>query len=159
MQTSQAGKAFIKKNEGFRSRIYNDNGKSAIGYGHDIQGDIPELWEKNGIDEADAEGLLQADVDRVDHGMTGHLPETCTQNQWDSCSDFAYNLGLVRFGTMLAHGWDQVPTQMLRWDHKKNEQGVEVVDPDLTARRQHKQQQQPQPKSHHASSIYEQKRH
>ena len=136
MKTSQAGLEFIKKNEGFRPRIYNDNGKPAIGYGHDIQGDIPQIWEENGIDEADAEGLLQADVDRVDHGMRGNLPETCTQNQWDSCSDFAYNLGLVSFGTMLAHGWDQVPVQMLRWNHKKTAQGVEVEDKGLTARRQ-----------------------
>ena len=133
MQTSQAGLEFIARNEGFRPQIYNDNGKPAIGYGHDL---LPGESFPNGITTLQARLLQEEDVAKIDALMAHLVPPDCTQNQWDACADFAYNLGLVPLGTMLAHGWDQVPVQMLRWDHKKNTQGIEVVDADLTARRQ-----------------------
>ncbi len=131
MRTSDAGIALIKQNEGFEPRVYDDVGRPAIGYGHDIQGDVPVTWERKGISEEEATNLLKADVGRVEVILNQLIPSDCTQNQYDALVDFAYNLGTGSLKTMLAHGWDQVPEQILRWNHIGT-----VVNAGLTARRQ-----------------------
>jgi GH24 family phage-related lysozyme (muramidase) len=131
MQISAAGLAFIQENEGFESHTYNDNGKQAIGYGHDL---LPGESFPTGITEEQAVSLLDQDLALIEITLSGIVPPTCTQNQWDALCDFGYNDGVGALKMMLAHGWAQVPTQILRWDHD-NKDGVEVVDPDLAARR------------------------
>lgn len=133
MKTSPAGLASIEKNEGLKLAVYNDNGKPAIGYGHDL---LPGEAVKfaGGITALDAQLLLETDVEKVETALTPLVPASCTQNQWDALVDFGYNLGVGVLKTMLGHGWAQVPEQIPRWDHKKVD-GVEQEDPRLKARR------------------------
>lgn len=134
MRTSEAGIALIKTNEGFSARWYNDNGKQAIGYGHDAQpGDV----YAEGITLLDADTLLRHDLaTRFEPPLNRLVSPDCTQNQFDALVDFAYNLGIGNLRTMLAHGWDQVPTQILRWCKVQDPVTGEYVDsPGLKARR------------------------
>ena len=128
MQISAAGLAFIQENEGFESHVYNDNGKQAIGYGHDL---LPGESFPTGITEEQAVALLDQDLALIEITLSGIVPPTCTQNQWDALCDFGYNLGVGALRTMLAHGWAQVPTQIMRWNHENG-----AVSAGLTARRQ-----------------------
>lgn len=114
MQTSQAGLDFIAKNEGLSLKVYNDNGKPCVGYGHDLL--LGESYP-DGITTLQARLLLEKDVALRDALMAHLVPPNCTQNQWDACSDFCYNLGIHSLQIMLAHGWDQFPTQAVLWDH------------------------------------------
>lgn len=114
MQTSQAGLDFIAKNEGLSLKVYNDNGKPCVGYGHDL---LPGESYPDGITTLQARLLLEKDVALRDALMAHIVPPNCTQNQWDACSDFCYNLGIHSLQIMLAHGWDQFPTQAVLWDH------------------------------------------
>ena len=115
MTTSENGIQFIELNEGFSATAYNDNGKLAWGYGHDQQ---PGEAVPQALTQAEAEALLINDLaTRYEPAVNALVPATCTQNQFDALCDFAYNLGVGDLKTMLAHGWDQVPVQIPRWDN------------------------------------------
>jgi GH24 family phage-related lysozyme (muramidase) len=129
MQTSEAGIRFIKSFEGFSEYPYKDDGYWAWGYGHDQQGTEPVPPQ---ISQEQADALLRQDLaSRYEPVVNALVPPYCTQNQFDSCCDFAYNLGGSSLRMMLSHGWKNVPEQMLRWDHVGGK-----VSPGLTARRQ-----------------------
>lgn len=132
MTTSDAGIALIKTSEGFAAFEYNDNGHAAIGYGHDL---LPNESYPNGISPATASAILASDLaNRFEPPLNEYLLQhgiTLTQNQFDAWVSFAYNLGTASAITMIAHGVDQVPVQMLRWNHINGK-----VSPGLTARRQ-----------------------
>ena len=129
MQTSESGIQFIKQNEGFSANVYNDNGRQAIGYGHDL---LPEESFAAGISLDEADLLLRKDLARrYEPAVNALIPPYCTQGQFDALADFAYNLGVGSLRTMLSHGWEQVPQQIPRWNHVN---GVENAG--LTARRQ-----------------------
>lgn len=117
MNISQAGVQFISSNEGYAARVYNDAGKQAIGYGHDL---LPGESFPNGVTQQEALDLLGRDCAKVDESMQvmvehGLIPADVTQGQWDALADFAFNLGPQALRIMLGHGWDQVPTEILRW--------------------------------------------
>jgi lysozyme len=129
MQISENGIRFIESFEGFAGKVYNDVGHPAIGYGHDLQ---PGESFPDGITQPEAEALLIQDINyRYAPAVASLIPSDCTQNQFDALCSFAYNLGTGSLGTMLAHGWDQVPVQMLRWDRVNGQ-----VSMSLAARRQ-----------------------
>lgn len=129
MQTSEQGIAFLKRNEGFSAHVYNDVGKQAIGYGHDL---LPGESFPDGISQDEADLLLRKDLaSRYEPAVNALIPADCTQGQYDALVDFCYNLGATNLRTMLAHGWEQVPVQVPRWNHVG---GVENAG--LTARRQ-----------------------
>jgi GH24 family phage-related lysozyme (muramidase) len=133
MRISPKGIAFIQINEGFVAHVYNDNGHPAIGYGHDLQPGEATLYA-DGITQEQAEALLFRDLVPIEARLFFLVPDSCTQGQWDALCDFAYNLGLEALNTMLRHGWEFVPLQIPRWNHKLVN-GVEVEDKGLTARR------------------------
>ena len=117
MNISQAGVQFIAGNEGYAAHVYNDAGKQAIGYGHDL---LPGESFPDGITPEEGMDLLGRDCAKVDDSMQtlvehGLIPPTVTQNQWNALADFAFNLGPQALRVMLGHGWDQVPTEILRW--------------------------------------------
>ena len=115
MRTSENGVAFIESNEGFASIPYEDNGKLAWGFGHDQQ---PGETLLEPLTRAQAESILRDDLStRFEPAVSALVPSDCTQSQFDALVDFAYNLGVESLKTMLSHGWDQVPVQMLRWDN------------------------------------------
>ncbi len=129
MTTSEAGIAFIKSCEGFSAYPYNDNGRTAWGYGHDqLSGE--EIPESVSRDQAAA--ILYLDLEtRIEPTVNALVPETCTQGQFDALADFAYNLGCGSLRTMLAHGWNSVQAQLPLWSHVNH-----VENAGLTARRQ-----------------------
>jgi lysozyme len=129
MQTSEGGLSLIRKSEGFSANIYDDNGKQAIGYGHDL---LPGESFAPPITGEEAETLLRKDLaTRFEPAVNALIPADCTQNQFDALVDFCFNLGPANLKTMLAHGWEDVPNQIPRWNHSGGK-----VSPGLTARRQ-----------------------
>lgn len=131
MEISSNGLRLIQSNEGFSATVYDDDGKPAIGYGHDL---LPGESFPGGITPEQAQELLIHDLTFVQNELTVVVPPSCTQDQWDALCDFGFNDGVGALKELLAHGWEQVPEQLMRWDHDKKN-GVEVVDPDLKARR------------------------
>jgi GH24 family phage-related lysozyme (muramidase) len=83
----------------------------------------------------EAEDFLTSDMTLVENVLNGLVPESCTQQEFDPLADFGFNLGVGALRTMLGHGWDQVPQQILRWDKGKNKKGELVQVPGLTRRR------------------------
>jgi lysozyme len=128
MQTSENGIKFIKANEGYAVKPYNDNGKQCWGYGHDQQNGEP-VPPMISLDQADL--LLRQDLaSRYEPTVNAFVPPDCTQNQFDALVDFCFNLGVGSLRMMVAHGWDNIPFQIFRWNHVN---GVENAG--LTARR------------------------
>ena len=130
MRTSANGLALIKQFEGLRLQVYKDAaGLATIGYGHKITSDEGEAlavlingkwipYHTTGIADAQANALLQSDVDKVDAAMNAqHLALDLNQNQWDAVADFAFNCGTGALVKLLAHGIDQIPAQLPRWCH------------------------------------------
>ena len=125
MNISQAGVQFIASNEGYAAHVYNDAGKQAIGYGHDL---LPGESFPDGVTQQEALDILGRDCAKVDEAMQvmvehGLIPADVTQGQWDALADFAFNMGPQALRVMLGHGWNQVPTEILRWGfvaHVKN---------------------------------------
>lgn len=118
MKTSEAGIAFIKRNEGFVGVLGNDVGHPVIGHGHDLTLDeISSGAYAHGISQGEADSLLRKDLaSRYEPAVNALIPAQCDQGQFDSLVDFCYNLGAGALKTMMAHGWFNIPEQMLRWD-------------------------------------------
>ena len=116
MNISPEGIAFIERNEGYvaHAHAYADAGGQSIGFGHKI---LPGEDFPHGVTREQAEAILREDVTKVETVLAHLVPPDCTQGQWDALCDFGYNLGTAALRTMLAHGWDQVTTQMLRWSN------------------------------------------
>ena len=77
MKTSQAGLNLIEEFEGIRNLPYLDvAGKPTIGYGHLIK---PGEDFSAGITEAQAQDLLQADVETAENAVNALIPADCTQ--------------------------------------------------------------------------------
>jgi lysozyme len=129
MTIDQAGLDFIKGFEGFSANVYKDvAGHPTIGIGHLVE---PSEDFSAGITLNQAETLLWSDLEAPEAALQRLVPRSCNQNQWNALCSFAFNLGVGSLETMLAHGWDQVPTQILKWDHAGGKQV-----PGLTRRRQ-----------------------
>ena len=132
MNTSPAGIEFIRKNEGVRLSVYDDNGHPCVGYGHDLtQQEIVSEVYVNGITINQAASLLQQDLTARYEPTVNELAPDANQNQFDALVDFAYNLGGGALQLMLAHGWDKVTEQIPHWNHVHG-----VATPGLTARRE-----------------------
>jgi lysozyme len=121
MELSAAGLEMMKKYEGFRGHVYLDvAGFPTIGYGHRLQAadSFPA-----GIDEAQAERLLAADVRTAELAVHRLVKVLMTQGQFDALVDFCYNLGAGKLAgsTLLrelnAGRFDAAREQLLRWDH------------------------------------------
>jgi GH24 family phage-related lysozyme (muramidase) len=134
MQTSDNGVAFIAGNEGYMPIPKPDTGGNLVwGHGHDRVGQEPVPAS---ITLPDADALLRTDLTtRFDPAVNRHVPANCTQNQFDAMADFCYEFGEGGLQQLLAHGWEQVTTQLPRWCHAEvNGTLVELAG--LVARRQ-----------------------
>jgi lysozyme len=122
--------------EGFSPRVYQDEGHSAIGYGHDfVPGD--GFTSESVISESDGYALLESDVESrfapvVDNAVTVEL----TENQKAALISFAYNVGAAAFQKshllqfVNAGDFDSAAAQFDIWNHAGG-----VVNASLTARR------------------------
>ena len=128
MTIDQAGIDFITHWEGFVNHVYLDvAGKPTIGIGHLIK---PSESFPVPITLEQAQSLLWSDLEAPEEAVNALAPG-CNQNQFNALCSFAFNLGVGSLKTMLAHGFDEVPVQILRWDHAGGKQV-----PGLTARRE-----------------------
>ncbi len=109
METSEAGIAFIKYYEGFRSTPYPDGDGYAIGYGTHC--DLSQYPDGITVEQADA--LLRerlAVMETAVNDMARSFGITLTQNQFDALLSLTYNLGTswmtkeYRLYNMLASG-------------------------------------------------------
>lgn len=118
MKIDQAGLDLIRGFEGCRLEVYLDiAGKPTIGVGHLIvPPETPENYSE-GITQEQADALLLSDLVGVERGVNSIIPESCTQNQYNSLCSFAFNLGVSNMRMMVSHGRDQIPAQILRWDN------------------------------------------
>lgn len=128
MIISKNGVAFIEKNEGFKARVYSDNGKPCVGYGHDL---LPGEAFPNGVTQPQAEAIVIKDVSKL-YPILDKL--VLTQNQFDSLCDFGFNLGGGDLEKLLSHGLKWITTVMPRYCYKEVA-GVMVKDSGLIARR------------------------
>ena len=114
MVTNIAGCAFIESFEGCKYNTYLDiKGIPTIGVGHRL---LPGESYPNGITPAQVDTLLSHDVGVVDNFLTHYCP-TLTQNQHNALADFGFNLGVGNLHLLISHGLDQIPVQLLKWDH------------------------------------------
>lgn len=137
MQMSDTGLELLKRSEGLKLQTYDDNGKPAIGFGHDLQ---PGECYPNGITEDIANLLLQGDLGSAEGSVEGMVSVPLRQGQFDALVDFTYNLGpdRLRSSTLLrdlnAGQYDAAAQQILLWDHEREgAQEIEVAG--LKARR------------------------
>lgn len=98
-QLSARGEAFIKQEEGFRSRAYKDGVTSlgvqlySIGYGHQITG-RDGLTKNSVIDELKAHELFRGDVASRERLIAKIVRVPLTQGQFDALVSLGYNIGL-----------------------------------------------------------------
>jgi len=121
-----AGLALIKESEGYRDHAYQDTGGVwTIGYGHTRgvkQGDT--------CNPSQAEYWLEHDLEAAEAAVSKYAKAPLTDNQFAALVSFTFNLGPGALQTLLSHGIENVPTQILRWDHDNG-----TVVPGLTTRR------------------------
>lgn len=86
--------SLIKEFEACRLRAYLDPvGIPTIGWGHTS----PSVRLGDTITQAQADAYLMNDVRGVVKALRPLITHPLTQNQFDACVDFAYNLGPRRF--------------------------------------------------------------
>lgn len=133
MKPSQACIDLIKSFEGYRAHAYQDSvGVWTIGYGttHGVQ-------PGQTITEPEALHRLTGTVEAMADVLATAIHVPVTQNQFDACVCFAYNVGTGAFtrSTLLrnlnAGEYAAAAEQFLRWTHA----GTQVL-PGLVRRRQ-----------------------
>ena len=124
---SRDGISLIKRLEGFRANLYNDQaGHCTIGYGTlvhrgNCNGAASEQPYLNGITDAQAENLLMEKVHEFQRTVNDSVNVELNQNQYDSLVSFVYNIGSGAFrgSTLLRElnqgNYSRVPTEMRKW--------------------------------------------
>jgi len=118
---TQEGLELIKRFEGFSPTIYIcPAGYPTIGYGHVVREDERERFA-DGIDEQEAEDLLQRDVRWAERGVLRLIDVPLSDGQFAALVSFTFNLGtgalqrstLRRKVNREVH--TQVPREFMRW--------------------------------------------
>jgi len=118
---TQEGLDLIKRFEGFSPTIYLcPAGYPTIGYGHVVREEEQERFE-DGINEQEAEELLERDVRWAERGVLRLIDVALTDGQFDALVSFTFNLGtgalqrstLRRKVNREEH--EQVPREFMRW--------------------------------------------
>ena len=121
-----AGLALIKEAEGYRDHAYLDTGGVAtLGFGH-----VKGVKMGDTCNPSQAEYWLEQDLLDAEAAVSKYAKAPLTDNQFAALVSFTFNLGPGALQTLLSHGIENVPTQILRWDHDNGKQ-----IPGLTKRR------------------------
>jgi lysozyme len=145
MGVSAKGLNFIKNFEGERLKSYRDTGNIwTIGFGTTYHHDAKRKIQENDIiDKETALRWLKLDAGKFAAGVKKLVKVPINQNQTDSLTSFAYNLGLgaLQRSTLLRKlnagaPKEEVAAEFLRWNKGRNSAGVLVVIPGLTRRRE-----------------------
>ena len=76
----------LKAMEGFSSKPYWDYGQWTVGYGTECPADKLEEYKANGIPEAEAQALLEKELDRFETAVNGFIDKhklSLKQHQFD----------------------------------------------------------------------------
>ncbi len=137
MKVTQEGFALIKSCEGFRSEAYRDaGGVWTVGYGHTSAVGAPEVAPQMRLSEAEANEVLQRDVDNVARRVSALVKVPLTDAQFSALVSFTYNVGAGAFAgssvLMVINSGDfaRVPERLALW----NKGGGRVL-PGLVKRR------------------------
>jgi lysozyme len=121
---------FIKDNEGFRSRVYDDDaGNQTIGYGHMLT----EGENMAHITTQHAEELLREDLKDAIDAVDRYVLVPLNNNQRDALISFVFNIGATKFkGSTLVkrlndYNYEAAADELLRWDKKIVEGEVVAV--------------------------------
>lgn len=121
LQPSQVCLNLIKRFESCDLKVYPDqNGFPTIGWGHKLT--AKESFVE-GITQATADYLLRCDVQSAANDVNTLVHIQLTQNQFDACVSFVFNIGGSRFRvcTMLIYLNSQrvmnAADEFLKWDH------------------------------------------
>jgi lysozyme len=108
----------VKDFEGYSSTPYEDSaGNFTIGYGHLIK--PGESFTT--IDKAKAKELLAQDMKEAERAVKSSITKPLTQNQFDSLTSLAYNIGINAFrnSTLVkeinAGNIERAPSEMMKW--------------------------------------------
>jgi GH24 family phage-related lysozyme (muramidase) len=94
-QINAEGLALIKHFEGLRTTAYQDSvGVWTIGYGHTSMVGPPPVYPGMTITAAQAEAILQQDLEVFERGVSQALTITTRENQFSAMVSFAFNVGL-----------------------------------------------------------------
>mgnify|MGYP003648162990 FL=1 len=86
----------LKRQEGLRLHPYRDNGNLSIGFGRNLT--------SLGITEAEAEMLLDADIERVEEEMrTYDYFSNLSPERQAAVMSLGYNLGATRYALFINH--------------------------------------------------------
>jgi GH24 family phage-related lysozyme (muramidase) len=92
------GLALIKHFEGLRTTAYQDSvGVWTIGYGHTSMAGPPTVYPGMTITTAQAEAILQQDLEVFERGVSQALTIATTENQFSAMVSFAFNVGLSAY--------------------------------------------------------------
>lgn len=118
-QIGKAGLDLVKSFEGLKLRAYLCPAKVwTIGYGSTG----PHVTPGKVINEAQADELLQDDLDRFEKAVTRLVTVPLTQNQYDALVSFAFNVGIsaLERSTLLkrvnAKLFDQAKAEFAKWN-------------------------------------------
>lgn len=131
MRVSQNGLAFVAREEGEVLHTYLDaGGKATIGVGHLLR---PGESYPNGITHDQAMVLLSQDIGVAENAINEKVTVTITQNMFDACCSFTFNLGTGAFGgsTLLkllnAGNFQGAADQFPLWDKVNGVPNAEIL--------------------------------
>ncbi|HAF00404.1 MAG TPA: muraminidase [Methylophilaceae bacterium] len=121
LKTSPNGRAFLKKEEGLRLKLYIDiAGHQTIGWGHKLA--RHEIGKLKVITQAQAETLFDSDLFLPEMFINATVHVALNQNQFDALVSFIFNIGVGEFdrSTLLkllqAGNYQEASKQILRWN-------------------------------------------
>lgn len=135
----------IKSFEGEKLKAYRDTGNIwTIGFGSTYNHDAGrKVQEGDIIDKETALRWLRLDAGKFAAGVKKLVKVPINQNQLDSLTSFAYNLGLgaLQNSTLLrklnaGSPKTEVAAEFLKWNKGRNSAGILVELPGLTRRRE-----------------------
>lgn len=119
LEYDQTGLTFTEAEEGEKLVAYQDGGGVwTIGDGHTG----PDVHPGLVITKAQAQALLKGDVVRTEIGVKKYVNVPITQDEYDACVDFSFNLGVGNFqrSTLLkklnAGDFEGAAEQFLVWN-------------------------------------------
>lgn len=118
---SAFGRSFICGYERLRLYIYPDlGGKPTIGWGHLV---LPTETFPNWITEADADALLDKDLEAPEQAIHDHCTVDLSEAKFDALVSFTFNCGVTGFtnSTLLrklnAGDYHGAADEFLQWSH------------------------------------------
>lgn len=92
------GLEMVKHFEGLRTTAYQDSvGVWTIGYGHTSMAGPPQVYPGMTITTAEAEAILQQDLEVFERGVSQALTIATRENPFSAMVSFAFNVGLTAY--------------------------------------------------------------